>query len=308
MLSESGQSSVVTQINNEIIAINSAVLMHSEWLAEWNKKLICRLSISEDFIRSDAYRNCGFGLWYYGNHSAFIEDQDEFLRLGQLHLSLHESVKKVVFKATERQVITPADYDDFIAKEIAFTASLVSLRDSLFGQLYSFDYLTGVYNRQAFFSILEKEYSRITRTSGVSSIVMVDLDYFKKVNDQYGHQAGDKVLTYFASYLKDSLRPYDSIGRFGGEEFLLCLPDASVEDANAIMERIREELATHTVDIIGPNNQPLSIKITASFGVSSISTGHPTSEAIETADIAMYEAKSAGRNQVKIYRYDEEVT
>lgn len=304
MLSESGQSTVVTQINSDILAINSAVLMHSQWLAEWNKKLICGLPISEEFIQSDAYRHCGFGLWYYGKHSRFTEDQDEFLRLGELHISLHNSVRQVVLKSSKKQAITPADYDDFIAKEIAFTASLVNLRDALFGQLYSFDYLTGVYNRQAFYSLLEKEYARVSRTSGVSSIVMVDLDYFKKVNDQYGHQAGDKVLTYFASYLKDSLRPYDSIGRFGGEEFLLCLPDADVDDAKAIMERIREELSTHTVDIIGPNNQPLSISVTASFGVSSISKGHPASEAIETADMAMYEAKSAGRNRVRVYQYD----
>lgn len=307
MLSESGQSNVVTQINNDIIAINSAVLMHSQWLAEWNKKLVCELPITEEFIRSDAYKHCGFGLWYYGEHSAFTEDQDEFPRLGQLHISLHDSVREVVLKASEKEIITPEEYDNFIAKELAFTASLVNLRDALFGQLYSFDYLTGVYNRQAFYSLLEKEYSRITRTSGVSSIVMVDLDYFKKVNDQYGHQAGDKVLTYFASYLKESLRPYDSIGRYGGEEFLLCLPDANVDDAKAIMERIREELSTHSVDIMGPNNQPLSINITASFGVSSISKGHPASEAIETADMAMYEAKSAGRNQVKTYQYETEV-
>jgi diguanylate cyclase (GGDEF)-like protein len=133
---------------------------------------------------------------------------------------------------------------------------------------------------------------------------MVDLDYFKKVNDQYGHQAGDKVLTYFASYLKESLRPYDSIGRYGGEEFLLCLPDANVEDAKTIVERIREELANNAVEITGPDGKPLLIKVTASFGVSSISKDHPTSEAIETADMAMYQAKSEGRNRVKTYRYE----
>lgn len=303
MLSESGQSTVVSQINSDIIAINNAVLLHNRWLAEWNKKLICGLPISEEFIQSDAYRHCGFGLWYYGEHSRFTEDQDEFPRLGQLHISLHESVRRIVLKASENQPITEAEYDEFIARELEFTASLVNLRDALFGQLYSFDYLTGVYNRQAFYSLLEKEHARITRTSGVSSIVMVDLDYFKKVNDQYGHQAGDKVLAYFASYLKESLRPYDSVGRFGGEEFLLCLPDANVDDAKTIMERVREELAHQQIDITGADGKPLTINITASFGVSSISKRHPTSQAIETADIAMYEAKSAGRNCVKVYRY-----
>ncbi len=198
----------------------------------------------------------------------------------------------------------PQDYDAFIACEMAFTLSLVNLRDSLFGHLYSFDYLTGVYNRQAFYSLLEKELARVERTSSVSSIVMVDLDYFKKVNDQYGHQTGDKVLTYFANYLKESLRPYDSIGRYGGEEFLLCLPDTRVDDAKTIMDRIREELTAQSIDIVGPTNQPLSLSITASFGISSISKGHPTTEAIETADLAMYEAKEAGRNQVRTYYYN----
>ncbi len=303
MLSESGQSTVVAKINYDISTINKAIMQHSRWLGEWNKKLICEQPISDEFMQSDAYKHCGFGLWYYGEHSHFTLEQDEFPRLEQLHKSIHESVRYIMLKATKKSAIAPQYYDSFIASEAAFTRSLVNLRDSLFGQLYSFDFLTGVYNRQAFYSLLDKEFARVERASSVSSIVMVDLDYFKKVNDQYGHQAGDKVLTYFAHYLKESLRSYDSIGRYGGEEFLLCLPDTSVDDAKVIMDRVREELAAQPIDIVGPKNQPLSINITASFGVSSISKGHPTSEAITSADLAMYEAKSAGRNQVSAYYY-----
>ncbi|UZE97394.1 diguanylate cyclase [Alkalimarinus alittae] len=306
MLSKSVQSNVVSQINSDIVAINNAILLHKKWLAEWNKKLVFQLPISDEFIQSNAHKHCGFGLWYYGEHSLFTEEQDEFPRLGSLHIALHDSVRHISLKIANKQELTPEDYDKFTAKEIEFTLSMTHLRDALFGQLYSFDYLTGVHNRQALYALLEREHARLTRTSGVSSIVMVDLDYFKKVNDQYGHQAGDEVLMFFANYLKERLRPYDSIGRYGGEEFLLCLPDTSINDTEAIMNRIREDLAAQPIDITGLDGQPYSIKITASFGVSSISKRHPISEAVETADIAMYQAKSAGRNRVKTYHYKDQ--
>ncbi|WP_250654717.1 diguanylate cyclase [Alkalimarinus coralli] len=308
MLSESYQSTVVTQINNDITAINKAMLRHTKWLAEWNKILVCGQAISEPFIQPDAYKHCGFGIWYYGEHSPFTLQQDEFPRLEQLHKRLHDSVAQIMNKANNQERLTTEDYDDVIAKEVDFSFSLIALRDSLFGQLYSFDYLTGVFNRQAFYSLLEKEFARVERTSNCSSIVMVDLDYFKKVNDQYGHQVGDKVLTYFATYIKKSLRPYDSVGRYGGEEFLICLPDTTITDAKTIMERIREDLANQVIEIKEPDKRTLTLSITASFGISSLCKGHPISEAIETADMAMYEAKTAGRNKVKTHHYEAVAT
>ncbi len=304
MHSVTGQSTPVAQINSDIIAVNRAILQHSRWLAEWNKKLICGQPLSEDFLQSDAHKHCGFGRWYYSDHSQYTEAQDEFLQLEPLHRKLHDSVNVIVRKSNENTAIKCDDYDLFIACEMAFTFALVNLRDALFGQLYSFDYLTGVYNRQAFYSILDKEFARIERTSGQSSIVMVDLDFFKKVNDQYGHQAGDKVLNFFANYLKENLRPYDSVGRYGGEEFLLCLPNSTIKDAATIMERLREDLASHPITIKGPNHTNIEINITASFGISSMSKDHPPSQAIDTADSAMYDAKTAGRNQVRIYHYN----
>lgn len=305
MLSKSGQSTALSQINSDIIAINNAILLHKKWLAEWNRKLFFGQPISDKFIESDSHKHCGFGLWYYDNHSYFTEEQEEFPRLGSLHIALHDSVRDLALKITNQQKIEPQEYDSFVTVEVEFTMSLTNLRDALFGQLYSFDYLTGVHNRQSLYTLLEKEYARVSRSESVSSIVMVDLDYFKKVNDQYGHQAGDQVLTFFANYVKDSLRPYDSIGRYGGEEFLLCLPDTTIEEAETIMNRIREDLAAQPINIQGVNEKPYSIHITASFGVSSICKGHPISEAVETADMAMYQAKSDGRNRVRTFYYDQ---
>lgn len=301
MLSLAGQTTIVAEINSEITAINTAIFHHSKWLAEWNRKFVCRHLLSDNFLHSDSYKNCGFGQWYYGEHASRTREIDEFHQLELLHKKLHNSVSLIVDNANKNELIESDDYEELIACEMAFTVKLVALRDRLFTQLYSFDYLTGVYDRQAFDSILEKEFSRIQRSDSYSSIVMVDIDYFKKVNDQYGHLAGDKVLKFFAHYLKENIRPYDSVGRYGGEEFLIFLPDASLTDAHVIMERLRKELSNQPIEIT--NEGTATLNITASFGISLMSKNHPPSQAIENADIAMYEAKSNGRNKVTLYKY-----
>lgn len=301
MLSTISQNTAVTQINREIVALYKAILIHSQWQAECNKKIICGQSLPQKFLNSGTHKYCGFGRWYYGEHCHFITNQEGFLQLENLHKATHEIIEQITGKANNNTPIESDDYNKLIASKKAFTFALVELRDLLISELYSFDFLTGAYNRQAFYFILEKEYARIERSSGCSSIVMVDIDFFKKVNDQYGHLAGDKVLKFFVNYLNMNLRPYDSVGRYGGEEFLICLPDADVEEAQIIMERLRMKLATHPIKIKDKANKQIEISITASFGISSMRKGHSPGKAIELADVAMYEAKSASRNQVQIY-------
>jgi len=301
MLAITDQNTAIDEIGRDIIALDKAIEQHSQWQAECSKKLICGQQLPKQFLRSDTHKYCGFDRWYFGDLSHFISMQDEYLLLEKLHKETHACIGQAISKSDNSAFIQSEDYDKFIASETKFALAVVNLRDALFGQLYSFDYLTGVYNRQAFYSTLEKEFARIERSSGYSSIVMVDLDFFKQVNDNYGHKAGDNVLTFFANYLKMNLRPYDSVGRYGGEEFLLCLPDSAVKEAELIMERLRKNLAIHPIKIKDPEKQDIEINITASFGISSMSKGHPPSQAIEEADMAMYEAKSGNRNQVRIY-------
>ena len=157
------------------------------------------------------------------------------------------------------------------------------------------DSLTGLANRQSFLHHAEKEFSRARRFARPLSVVMIDVDHFKSINDRYGHAVGDTVLRRVSSICQCSLRGSDLLGRIGGEEFVLLLPDTPPASAIYVAERMREQLAKTPIDVDG-----LIITTTASFGVASITDADINFNSIlERADVAMYHAKSDGRNKVK---------
>jgi len=161
--------------------------------------------------------------------------------------------------------------------------------------LASTDALTGLPNRQAFTGRANKEFSRSNRYSRPLSLIMIDVDHFKSINDQYGHAAGDHVLTNVGRILGDGLRDSDVLARIGGEEFVLLLPDTPMINAEYVAERMRLGLEVTPIKY-----QDLELTITASFGVASISSQDETlDQMLARADQAMYEAKNKGRNQVK---------
>lgn len=164
-------------------------------------------------------------------------------------------------------------------------------------ELANTDGLTGVLNRRAFMERMAWEAARSCRDKTPLSFILTDIDHFKDVNDTYGHQAGDMVLQRFAEMLSASVRPYDFMGRYGGEAFMVCLPGADLSQAESIAERMRA--STESTGIMLPEGSQ-SILITASFGTASF-TGAPLDTIelfIKRADDALYRAKHEGRNRV----------
>jgi two-component system, cell cycle response regulator len=159
------------------------------------------------------------------------------------------------------------------------------------------DSLTRLWNRSAILGELGRELARATRESRPLGVVIVDLDHFKLINDTHGHLAGDAVLREAARRMQNSIRQYDSIGRYGGEEFLILFPGCSEADSFAQADRLRKQLAQAEMSV---NNT--SIRVTASFGVTSAMPGEVwTEEAlIRAADEALYVAKKSGRNRVEV--------
>lgn len=159
------------------------------------------------------------------------------------------------------------------------------------------DYLTGLLNRRAFIERLEAEVNRGKRMQGTLGLIIIDIDHFKQINDTYGHQAGDLVLQSFARNLNECCRGYDFIGRYGGEEFIICLPEANMEEAALTAERIRYKVAQNDTWI---PSKGIWLNITASFGITAMDNGLPntTDLLISAADNALYLAKSLGRNRV----------
>ena len=156
------------------------------------------------------------------------------------------------------------------------------------------DSLTGMLNRRSFMLELERELARVRRGGGILSVAMFDLDHFKELNDTHGHPAGDEVLRGIAATMQATIRQPDILGRYGGEEFALLMPDTDAAMAMKVCERIRVAIQMGGVEWNGRR-----LSITISGGVAAFALHGATSEAlIAAADAALYEAKRAGRNQV----------
>lgn len=159
------------------------------------------------------------------------------------------------------------------------------------------DPLTGLYNRRQFMRMAEMELVRADRMPRGTSLLMVDLDYFKKVNDQHGHPAGDGVLQQVAGILLGSVRASDLVGRMGGEEFIVLLPYTTPDQAVVVAEKLRQALRAHPLKI-----ETLELPVTASFGVTGITESQkaPLQALYAAADAALYNAKHAGRDRVEM--------
>jgi two-component system, cell cycle response regulator len=211
-----------------------------------------------------------------------------------------------------------AGADDYIAKPfdqnelqvrlragtrlVDLQAQLLSAREALREQATR-DSLTRVWNRSSILEALSRELARARREASPLGVVMVDLDHFKHINDNHGHLAGDAMLREAARRMQNGVRQYDSIGRYGGEEFLILLPNCGEAESYSQAERLRKQLSQTDIRI-----DDTSLRITASFGVTAAVLGEPwTAEGLlRKADEALYVAKKSGRNRVEILSCNSE--
>ncbi|MEA1955639.1 MAG: diguanylate cyclase [Campylobacterota bacterium] len=169
--------------------------------------------------------------------------------------------------------------------------NMLKSQNKEFEVLASTDPLTGLYNRHKFSELYISSYQAMTQRHNKMSIILLDIDFFKKVNDTYGHNVGDQVLIQISHTLLRTLRNIDIVCRWGGEEFIVLLPTAELEMAITIAEKIRKYIESLNIDIAG--------QVTASFGISEVKEGETMEDVINRADRALYIAKESGRNCVK---------
>nr|WP_315207148.1 GGDEF domain-containing protein [uncultured Albidiferax sp.] len=155
------------------------------------------------------------------------------------------------------------------------------------------DELTGTANRRFMMEMMREEIQRVDRSGATLMVAILDIDYFKRVNDTYGHQAGDRCLQEFARVVQASIRATDRLARWGGEEFLVLLSDTDFALALACLERVRTQVEQAVVTL-----GAIEIRITVSIGVTQYQTGDSIEQTIDRADLALYAAKAQGRNQV----------
>ncbi len=157
------------------------------------------------------------------------------------------------------------------------------------------DDLTGLNNRCRFLELLQKEIKRAERTGRALSLMMIDIDHFKRINDRFGHMAGDRVLSHFANLLLVHTREIDEAGRLGGEEFGITLPETTAKEALAIANRLKNKVENQRFVISSE-----TIKITISIGIAALKETETREQLLGRADAAMYTAKQKGRNRAEI--------
>lgn len=277
--------------------LKQALYSHEQWHKDIIRSIACRIPYDNRDTQIDAHRQCRFGQWYYSTDCALLHQTAGFSAIESEHKRMHEFASRLLLSCDRDGVVNSADYDNFSNSVDRLRLQMQSLIGELEDSLYKLDALTGAENRIGMLTALRQEQAFILRDAHCSSILIMDIDYFKVINDTHGHVIGDKVLVELVKHTKSILRPYDRIFRYGGEEFLIFLPNTTIDMAVHVAERIREGLEDQP--LIHSGDQP--VHISASFGAAQLDQKFPVEDIIERADSALYAAKTAGRNAVRFW-------
>ncbi len=271
---------------------------HLEWVAQLVEA--ARLRDPERMPELDHVR-CQFGGWLNGDGSKLIRDKSHIGQIRKLHEALHHVVSEVSEIMNHRRSSSPIyallkkaeTYSLELGNEISLLNSIVIM------SVYNKDPLTGFLNRRFLDRVLVNQMEIAKATESAFSVIMFDLDHFKKLNDKYGHNTGDRALEHIAGIVRETLRQSDLVFRYGGEEFLLVAPSTANVQAHLLAEKLRQRI--HDNPLPGEPAIPLS----ASFGVTEIAPASYTvvdsglvRDLIAECDGKLYAAKRRGRNRV----------
>ena len=207
-----------------IAQLKESLNNHQQWHGALIRTLICKLPGDKRDTSEEAHTECRFGQWYYSSAPEKLRKHPGFIALGEEHRRLHHMARLLLISADSGNPITPLDFDNFANALDRLRLEIAALERELENSLFNHDALTGAITRFGILPTLREQQELVKRHAQLCYIAMMDLDNFKAVNDLHGHAAGDKVLAESGHYLIRHLRPYDKVFRYGGEEFLLCMP------------------------------------------------------------------------------------
>ncbi|MDP2028367.1 MAG: diguanylate cyclase [Thiobacillus sp.] len=277
--------------------LDQAIDNHTEWFDSITRTLVCRLPHDHRDAVVDAHRQCRLGQWYYGAAPEALRRHPGFIALEAEHSNMHRLAANLLQTAASGSAVSPLDFDSFANALGRLRLQLYTLKRELEDLLFNRDALTGANSRIGMLTKLREQHELVKRQVQACCIVMMDVDHFKVVNDTYGHLAGDRALAVSVRYVMAHLRPYDKLFRYGGEEFLACMPNTNTTTGHEVMERVREGLAATAIDYDGK----AVFQITMSFGLALLDPDVSVEQSIDRSDKAMYAAKTAGRNCSRIW-------
>ncbi len=283
-----------------IAAIEHAISQQTQWFKSWHEQVICNHDLSGFNVAT--VHDLPLGEWFEGDESKPFRNNPGFALLGEKLQAIVTQVQSFLNDGEDADPHPVDDYTQFMNTLMDLNTQVQQLQNDAWRGLTRMDPLTGVRNRHDMMADLEIERERARRTANPCSVAMVDLDHFKALNDRYGHVVGDQVLRHISSMFAERLRPYDMVYRYGGEEFLLCLPNTNAKTAMAVLERLRVHICDTPLSFDGGHED---IAVTASFGMTEIDTVEHIVKTIERADMALYDVKKSGRNAVGQWRAED---
>lgn len=283
-------------LQSAVAQLDQAIYNHDQWYKSLVRVLVSRLPPDAPDLVADAHTRCRFGQWYDSDAVGALRDLASFTALGEAHKSMHAGATRLLKRVQDNMPIAPPELDQFNNHLDHLRLELESLRRDLTDAAQNRDPLTDARNRASLLSDLREEHALVRRGLQECAISMIDIDHFKDVNDNHGHSTGDAVLRSIAHSLQTNLRSYDRLYRYGGEEFLLCSPQTSLDAAADLAERLRGVVAALSVT----DGAGRHVHVTASFGIAALGDTRTVEDSVQRADAAMYRAKKAGRNCVDI--------
>ncbi|MEO5376520.1 MAG: diguanylate cyclase [Magnetococcus sp. DMHC-6] len=282
-----------------------AVITHEDWLGTLNRALICQKpDLVQQFCSINSHKTCQFGIWFESIFFKNKHDNQIIYDIDLIHQRMHATAQWLMEKLQRKESISPEAYDELLFKRLAFRGHVSILINQIYDMLLQTDPLTRVLNRQKMVQTLEREKDSAQTKPIIPAITLADIDFFKHVNDTYGHAVGDRVLKMVAQIFMSHMRPMDLIFRYGGEEFLLYMQSMDIHTAAKTIDRLRQKLLQHPFQL--DNGEQLTI--TASFGLSVLDSDRSIQESIEEADKALYLAKERGRNRVEGLYHEQQIS
>ena len=291
------------RINSMADLIDKKIIKYYEshliWLINIAKSIISNKELSYPELDST---KCEFGIWLNNEAKEIIQNNSKLKTIDSLHENIHlfgDKIKNHTLKNDYHIVITYLEKCELLSLSIGTEVALID--NILMNTKITKDSLTGAMNRNALANVFENQYELALATDNSFVLAMCDLDFFKKVNDTYGHIAGDKMLKLFVDVVKKFIRNSDIIIRYGGEEFITILPAILKENGFIVMEKIRKEFEKSFLMI-----DSQEVRTTVSIGLVEIKPEYYyksqfLNEYVNIADQKLYMAKNSGRNRVEIH-------
>ncbi|MBI5439279.1 MAG: diguanylate cyclase [Nitrosomonadales bacterium] len=282
------------ELENFITELDAAVEAHLNWTRRVMRCAVLRTMPGEDALAPLSHTLCHFGCWFVSRQSDFEKlSVQNTKRILAIHQSMHDAIRSICADVLAGRPGQSANLDVFEQAQSELIGLLAWFKTKFLANAVRHDHLTGLPLRYG----LEEEFIQLQkvckRNKSLIYLAMIDVDHFKRINDNHGHSVGDIALSHLAGTLKSNIRPGEPLYRFGGEEFLLLMQTQFHEEAVLAAERLIN--VVRSAPALIPPSKPLAMTVT--MGLSLVGEDEELRSVVERADRALYEGKSAGRDR-----------